>query len=710
MLNELYDLAQSLVDVQVKMDSWNTNFKTCPKGTTTYYVFIDTSGDVTELELLSDRERIASIRKWEVAAGVSFPAFNVLPLYEPIGAEAKKTAVELRKAITSKSPPPADEISVRLNSLIGACDSLWVNKEPTRITKCLTTLPSVVNDTLGEPPDEFRSIVELITRARSLTADRLHTQLVAILTKKIVGAPNTAGEGFDALFYHSGKLPQKWSLIAELADWTSFAFPANHKLVQAWMNSRFQNQGESSGQTASDAKNDQSDAFAGPAIRLDESFPSVRLPVLGNVILRSMSSESPCQRRYGYADSDSCRVGQVSRQEMKNALEWIGHPDRREKTWCDVSSLNGVSGVLFAYPSAQSEAEPELAGLIVGLDSEVDPDGAIFESCAARVTSSLTELGRTRPHEAPMVEVRVFVLTKPDGFRTKVLSSGRYQAGRLISSANHWLSCCRNVPSLLIRQFGEKKGDKPIWVGPAIPYPAQVVNCLNTAWERGGTHAEQVPGFGIGDGLGLLLEDGVVLDAVATRGLRTLIANSLSLVLALGQANRQGLVHAVGKKHSRQLILLPSIFGLLLAKLGRLKGDYMKGPPFLVGRLLSLADQLHIEYCLDERKGQIPTQLFGSALMPTAMEQPEKALALLCQRIPPYKNWAIRLQKGERIGLTKFLLGEIGRVCNQLNECGVPKSMDDTDKAEMLLGYLATTEKAKDPANPLQPILEEGGK
>ena len=132
----------------------------------------------------------------------------------------------------------------------------------------------------------------------------------------------------------------------------------------------------------------------------------------------------------------------------------------------------------------------------------------------------------------------------------------------------------------------------------------------------------------------------------------------------------------------------------------------MKGPPFLVGRLLSLADQLHVEYCLDERKGQIPTQLFGSALMSTALEQPEKALALLCQRIPPYKNWATRLQTGERVGLTKFLLGEMGRLCNQLKESGVPKTADDADKAEMLLGYLATTEKAKEPNNSTQPTVE----
>lgn len=705
MLNELHDLAQSLKAVEVTMDSWHTYFKTCPKGTATFFVLLDSLGQVADLEPVMDRERIAAIRKWEVAAGVSFPAFNVLPLYEPTGEEAKKTAVELRKTITSKAPPKPDEIKQRLESLVGASVSLWVKKEPARITKCLTTLAGEVGGALGAPPDDFRSILELIARSGKLTAENLQTQLASVLANKIVGAPSLAAAWFDAIFFHSGKKPDRWSLIAELADRSAFAYPANHERVQVWMNSRFQAVDKPSEQSTADSQNEQGDAFAKPGIRLDESFPSVRLPVLGNVILRSMSSESPCQRRYGFADSQSCRVGQVSRQDMKNALEWIGHPKRREKTWCDVSSLNGVSGVLFAYPSQKPDVVPELAGLIAGLDNEVDPDGAKFEACAARVTASLTELVRKQPHEAPATEVRVFVLTKPDGFRTKVLSCGRYAVARLLTSANEWMTCCRNVPLILVRQFGAQKGDKAFWAEPFIPYPAEVVRCLNTAWERAGTHAEQVPGFGIGDGLGLLLENGMVLKAIATRAIRTLIANALSLVLALGQAHRQGLAHPMGKKYGKQALLLPSIFGLLLAKLGRMKGDYMKGPPFLVGRLLSLADQLHVQYCHGVRKGQVPPQLVGNALMASALEQPTKAVALLSQRILPYQAWARTVQGGDEVRLAKYFLGELGRVSAELKDIELPSSCGDAEKAEMLLGYLARSEKDKD-SEPMSPPSE----
>ncbi|MBX3423678.1 MAG: hypothetical protein KF752_19140 [Pirellulaceae bacterium] len=72
-----------------------------------------------------------------------------------------------------------------------------------------------------------------------------------------------------------------------------------------------------------------------------------------------------------------------------------------------------------------------------------------------------------------------------------------------------------------------------------------------------------------------------------------------------------------------------------MAKLGRTKGEHMKGPPFLVGRLLSLTDQLHVQYCLEARKGQALPQLVGNALVTTAMDSPQRAIALIWQRIKP---------------------------------------------------------------------------
>jgi hypothetical protein len=122
----------------------------------------------------------------------------------------------------------------------------------------------------------------------------------------------------------------------------------------------------------------------------------------------------------------------------------------------------------------------------------------------------------------------------------------------------------------------------------------------------------------------------------------------------------------------------------------------MHEPPFLIGRLLSLADQLHEQYCQKVRKGSVPSQLVGNALMPTALDQPTQALALLSQRVLPYQAWAKTVQ-GSDVGLVKFFLGEMGKLCNELASIHLPGRCDDAAKAQMLLGYLARTEKADDP-------------
>jgi len=120
----------------------------------------------------------------------------------------------------------------------------------------------------------------------------------------------------------------------------------------------------------------------------------------------------------------------------------------------------------------------------------------------------------------------------------------------------------------------------------------------------------------------------------------------------------------------------------------------MNSPAYLVGQFLSLADDLHLKYCQHARKGSsIPPQLVGNALMPTALEAPERALSMLSQRIPPYQAWAKTLSDTEQdVGLVKYFLKQIGEVSNQLKEAGLSPTCSDTDKAQMLLGYLARTE------------------
>lgn len=119
----------------------------------------------------------------------------------------------------------------------------------------------------------------------------------------------------------------------------------------------------------------------------------------------------------------------------------------------------------------------------------------------------------------------------------------------------------------------------------------------------------------------------------------------------------------------------------------------MKTPSFWVGRMLSLADQIHLQYCYQVRKGEIPPQLIGNSLMSTALSTPEHAISVLAERMKPYYAWAQTVHTGESVGLTKYFLSQLSKVSTHLAELEIPKKTNDSDRATMLLGYLSRPEK-----------------
>lgn len=686
MLNELRDLAQSLEKAGVVQEDLHPLFKQCPKGGLSFWLYLDCDGNIQDIALI-ETETVTKVRKWERANGVSFPAFNVPPLFEPDGDEDKEKIKAAKKLSQKGSQIDFSE----LKTIISKSTSLWSSSIIKKINDCLSKPVQEVKELLDTVPDRVLSIKELCRRTVLLSTDKLYSQLEIIFLKKFVDIPALAPDILEALFFYTGKSVKNFQVLLEIKDWSSngYEYPANHQEVQKWMNKRFLENSESKKDTISDG----SDAYGESSLGVEEKFPPVRLAVLGNVILRAMNKESPCQTRYGMIDSDSFPAGNKVRMEMKSALEWLSKEERKGKTWCDLSKNIDKSALLFAYPTEIPELAPELAGLFGTADEDgSDPDRATFSAIAERVTGTLKGRAAGRLTN----EVRIFVLAKMDKARTKVLVSRRYTAEHTIEAADNWQSGCRNIPPIKIRQFGEKMGDKPVWADYLIPFPAELVLCLNTAWRRQGTYAEAVHGFTINDALNILLDDAAEVQRLAGRAIDSIVRNSTPLLLSVGQENILGKVFKVNQKYAKQPLLLPSILGLMLYKIGYKKGGFMNAPAFLVGQFLSLADQLHLKYCEHVRKGSIPPQLVGNALMPTALEEPVKALSMLSQRILPYQAWANTLREGEDIGLIRYFLGQLGEVSGKLKELDIPAQCFDADKAQMLLGYLARAEKTND--------------
>jgi hypothetical protein len=601
------------------------------------------------------------------------PLFSVK---EPAGEQAYREEVS---AFLKSLKKEADEgRRVLLGSLLAKSQPNWRDRSRV-IDRCLHAAADALMGKLAEDTGAVDTVLapvlELLRRSRLLDAESLHSKLAQWVERAVVEGP--PGEPLGLL----GQLlfAKEAAIVLELADAAHFEYPANHEAVWAEINCRLLAEAATDGTAASTG----ADIFGGPVEAGDAKMPERRLPRLGNVKLRSLSADAPCQARYGLAGSSSCPLGAVGQAALAAALDWATRPERDGVTWADVSGSCGLDmpAVLVAYPSHLPPEPPSLSGFLAGPARREAQAEARFEAFAKTVTERLEGIARADPRTV----VRVFVLAKADTARTKLLCSRQFAAGRLISAAQEWQEAALNLPPLLVRRFGGA-GAPPVWRPPLVPFPAEVVHCLNTAWRREGVEAEQTPGLDFGAGLTLLLDGGPTLRDVAAQGLRQALANALPLLLALGQAHRLGVVHRP-RRDSEQALLLPAVLGLLLAKSGSLKGDYMSRNPYLIGRLLSLADQLHLNYCRRERKGQVPPQLLGNSLMPAALDSPVAGLARLSERLPLYYRFA-----------PTELRGEVAEVEQAIDKDGLPERCGDMEKAQMLLGYLARPDLRPDPA------------
>jgi len=618
MLNELHDLATSLEGAGVRAMTWHRHFRPNPKPilkSPAFFVCLDKEGNIKRIEPLTDRESAASIRKWEVANGLSFSSFNVHPLYKVSNdEEGRKHAAEFKKALLKNSPPGQKDIADAAKALINNGICLWGEKDKKKLTTCFREVSKDVSVLLGQVPTEFMAIKELITRTELLDAETFLNGLRSYFVSSLSEHPATAKDFFDALFFYpknNRTKPGRVTVILELADQSSFEFPANHSRTQSWMNEQFL-----ASEKGAAAITAEIDAYGKPLTGWKNKFPSSRLSILGNVILRAMSKESPCQQRYHSIDAGSYPVGNESRKAMKRSLEWLAASERKGQTWVDVSSISGgerVPSVLFAYPSKLPQQLPEVAQLFAGPQGTRESQEALFSACAQRVSDALQGVASA----STGTTVRVFVLKKSDKARTKLAFHRWCQAKHLVWSAEQWELACQNIPAITIRGHGGNSEHAVHWQSLLTPFPAEVVWCLNTIWLRQGTpdfrqlvKDDQLCGmvrkFAIEDGLRLLLDTGIQLESHAARTLDTLVRQSAPLLLAIGHAHHQNKFHRMPSSYAKQARLVPSIFGLLLYKLGYRKGAYMHEFPFLIGRLLSLADQLHEQYCLKVRKGSMP--------------------------------------------------------------------------------------------------------
>ncbi len=675
MLNELYHLSIALEQASITPRDWHKDFKSLPNAKPRkpcYKILVASDCSISGVEPM-ENELVLSLRKYQLGSnGYSFPGFNILPIYCIAGQEVKKLLEKWNKGKEPLDKGQLQQWCIKENET--KCNEPMLNE-------CLGKIPQELKRRCGQVPDDFVALKNLFERVDSAWGnDDGCTKFIQALKNYIwTKIESDKNESYLLPILVSSK-SENISVFLDVPDWKDY--PVAHKDTNSFINGRLLQTECIDGYQA---ENKTDDAFGRGRSGHEGKLPEVKLPVIGGVKLRAMTSESPCQFRYGTIDAASFRIGADSRKRVKGAIEWLGSPDREGETW---GRADGKE-LIFAYPAMLHKPPPKLVACLGA--HKADDSEARFAKYAEEVVDCLRGLSPSLKD----VELRVFSLRKMDKARTKVVFHRNYSAQRLADAAKEWQQGCDNIPDVRMKAWGKEKGEITC-VQCEIPFPLQIAECLNRVWKLDGTSKCEVKSIPKSTGIELLLDESTAFHHVPHL-LAVALQNGKGLFLSLGNSlHRDEVIKLNGfNKHEQ---LMPAILGLLLWKIGIGKEIYMNNSPYLVGRMLKLADELHAVYCKEVRKNNLPPQLLGNALMVAALDSPTQALAQLALRIAPYLGWA-RTNSTDSAGLSRYFLKEFGLVESKLRDKALPTRLDDAARAQLLLGYISGSSQTDGPIN-----------
>jgi hypothetical protein len=399
-----------------------------------------------------------------------------------------------------------------------------------------------------------------------------------------------------------------------------------------------------------------------------------------------MNEDAECHRRYGKISLGIFPVSKDAVKAMYGALEWSVARERKGKTWHGIPNIKRKQDLVIAYLEEMPEVPVEVASLISEFDSEDgEMEEADYEQRSGVVCKALQgEKGLNKDSK-----VNILVLTKVDEGRGQVVLNGSYTIENIINSVDQWLIAAKNRPHFSVLLPGKKGEDAKI-VEPFCPSPAEIMRCLQNQWVRNGMDKCGVSGIALRQVYDLFFGEGRLLQESVQMVLSLVLQRLRQLLIGFASADHARNIQDYSIEARRIVLTGISILAIVLHKLEIKKEDYMKNAAFKVGKLLAFADGLHAQYCKLQmkRKGDLPPQLIGNMYLPVAFENPNKALALLGDRLRIYYAWASKVQ-GDEYKLVKWMMSEMGRISSELENVTWPSMADDAVKAQVLLGYLA---------------------
>jgi hypothetical protein len=346
--------------------------------------------------------------------------------------------------------------------------------------------------------------------------------------------------------------------------------------------------------------------------------------------------------------------------------------------------------LLLVYCEGQPIISEEAADTFGSVEGEKRDQ---FENDAAALCRALEGIIKHYPQS----RLHLLLIGKADKEKKQILMHLTPTPQEVLDAAERWQQgVLKNLPTVKLPFPPEEKGQKALEVQPLPPYPDRVVRLLSSQWVRGGTVEIKLQGPALRQVLDMMLRSPGKWERAADNLLQLTIQRIGPLLVGVAAAFHSAQEEQLEKFKplTREAALRAvALLGILLDALGREKEVYMDETAFQLGRLLSLADTLHREYCVQLRRDSIPPQLIGNALMPAAADNPEDAIDRLRERMNIYQAWATKVPgEEEKYRLAKWAVGQMGEICHAIKR-PLPTKTDQTFRAELFLGYLARPPK-----------------
>lgn len=625
------------------VQSWNNDLRPLGKNNI-FFIYINKKGKIISIDKKDDGNN-TKIRTVSVATGKSFPAFNM---------------------------------SIKLNDVKNAIIQQDIS-EIKKIKECLN-----ISEYIYKKVIRYKKIIKYkkiahINKKFNLIQKKPHMSFIELMRRvKFININNFINDINKLLFDYMSEhnllsekkfLNKTFTFVLELSECNR-----SIKLDKAisnknmnWLNSLlFKNVLEGDSESL--------DIFGNNARGNNKKYPEINIGGLGPTPLYSTNEEADNLRRWGNPLESIVNVGEISRQKIKDMLEYITSEENRGKTWRPIK-INGKSATMIVLPNILNNKID--VQTVTGPNEDIgeDTDGlrGKYENNAKRLIDGINEC-----HKDKIVDdLRIIIILKTDKKNAKIILNKSYSLENIKNYIDFLENGVKNIPKISFDTI-IKKNRINLETSEHL-FPSSIVKEINTKWYISSNEIKKR----IENNTNIYkMIDMFLNNNWSNHGklLKKIINNSETLLLRFGESIHKNIPI---KNELFSCRNIPSIIGLFLLSLKEEKGIYMEDSYFMLGKYFSLIDYLHCEWRHSYGNKRLPRKLWGNNYVEKAFRNsPLKSFNECSKQIFCAISWAKKNIAGQKI------VKSIDEIVEKINPEKLEKKLNEVQKAQLILGYL----------------------